>query len=75
MFTRSIVNASADEQDMVAACYSNRAACRMQHHAYKKVISDCTNCLKIQPQNAKALMRRCLAYEALEKYKLALEGS
>mmetsp|Transcript_34644 Transcript_34644/g.87084 ORF Transcript_34644/g.87084 Transcript_34644/m.87084 type:complete len:262 (+) Transcript_34644:112-897(+) len=75
MFTRAIVNAKNDEQELIAACYSNRAACHMQHHGYKKVIADCTECLKIQPENAKALMRRCLAYEALEKYQLALDDA
>jgi len=38
-----------------------------------KVIADCTECLTIQPNNLKALIRRGLAYESLEKYKLALE--
>ena len=33
---------------------------------------DCTRCLNIDPKNAKALIRRGLAYEGLEKYKLAL---
>jgi hypothetical protein len=37
-------------------------------------LKDCTEVLKIQPQNVKALIRRGIAFEALEKYEKGLEG-
>mmetsp|Transcript_21140 Transcript_21140/g.23602 ORF Transcript_21140/g.23602 Transcript_21140/m.23602 type:complete len:256 (-) Transcript_21140:74-841(-) len=53
--------------------WNNRAACNLQIHAHRHVINDTTNVLNIQPENVKALMRRGLAYEYIEKWKKALE--
>lgn len=55
-----------------ATLYSNRAACYSQFQNWHEMERDCTRCLAIDPKNAKALIRRGLAYEGLEKYKLAL---
>jgi len=52
---------------------SNRAACYMQFHSYENVIRDCTEAVQIQPQNTKALIRRALACEGLEKWQKALD--
>jgi len=70
-YTRAL-NLSTDSAEK-ATIYSNRAACYVQLYEPSKVVSDCSECLNIQPNNVKALIRRGLAYESLEKYKLALE--
>jgi len=70
-YTKAI-NLSTDPQEK-ATIYSNRAACYVQLYEPVKVVADCTECLNIQPNNMKALIRRGLAYESLEKYKLGLE--
>ena len=62
-----------NEQELKIACLSNRATCYSQFHNYKKVIEDCTRVLEMDPNHVKALIRRGLAYEATEKYKLGLE--
>lgn len=56
-----------------ASCYCNRAACHQQTHNYPAVIADCTAALEIDPNHAKALIRRAIAFEGNEKWKLALE--
>jgi len=70
-YTRAI-NLSTDPNEK-ATIYSNRAACYVQLYEPQKVVADCTECLNVQPNNLKALIRRGLAYESLEKYKMALE--
>jgi stress-induced-phosphoprotein 1 len=56
----------------MSVLYSNRAACYSQFQNWHAMEADCTRCLEIDPKNAKALIRRGLAYEGMEKYKLAL---
>jgi len=51
-----------------AAVYSTNTA-----QNYDSAIVDCTNALEINPHNLKALLRRALANEAIEKYKSALQ--
>lgn len=55
-----------------ASCFCNRAACHQQTHNFSAVIADCTSALEIDPNHAKALLRRAIAYEGNEKWKLAL---
>lgn len=55
-----------------ANCYANRAACFQQTHMYKEMVSDCEKALEINPNHVKAFMRRAIAYEGMEKWKLAL---
>ncbi|EAN77864.1 stress-inducible protein STI1-like, putative [Trypanosoma equiperdum] len=57
----------------VANYYANRAACNQQTHSYQLVIDDCNAALSIEPAHVKALLRRAIAYEGLEKWKKALE--
>jgi len=52
--------------------YSNRAACHSQHQNWNKMLEDADLALKENPKNVKAMMRRGLAYEGLEKYQLAI---
>jgi len=56
-----------------ATIHSNRAACYYQLRSFEEVVIDSTETLKIDSKHEKSLLRRGLAYEALEKQKLALE--
>lgn len=53
--------------------FANRAACNQQVHAYKQVIADCNEALAIDSNHVKALLRRAIAYEGLEKWQAALD--
>eukprot|EP00616_Rhizochromulina_sp_CCMP1243_P018820 CAMPEP_0118974498 /NCGR_PEP_ID=MMETSP1173-20130426/12108_1 /TAXON_ID=1034831 /ORGANISM="Rhizochromulina marina cf, Strain CCMP1243" /LENGTH=320 /DNA_ID=CAMNT_0006924249 /DNA_START=14 /DNA_END=976 /DNA_ORIENTATION=- len=52
---------------------NNRAACYKQLSNFDATISDCTAVLEAEPENVKALVRRAQAFEAVERYKLALQ--
>lgn len=68
------LDACSDKSSKVAiSCYNNRAACYQQQSNYHNVIEDTSCVLEHEPQNPKALLRRGLAFEGLEKYKLALQ--
>lgn len=56
-----------------AVFYANRAACHQQTHMYSLMIEDCNAALAIDPANVKAYLRRGIAHEGIEKWKLALE--
>ena len=56
-----------------ANCFSNRAACHQQVHNYKAVVDDCNKALELDGDHPKALMRRAIAFEGLEKWQLALD--
>jgi stress-induced-phosphoprotein 1 len=71
-YTRALALSTVDNDDK-ANLYSNRAACRQQIHDYTAVIEDANAALKINAKHVKALLRRAIAYEGLEKWKLALE--
>uniref|UniRef100_K3X3Q4 Hsp70-Hsp90 organising protein n=1 Tax=Globisporangium ultimum (strain ATCC 200006 / CBS 805.95 / DAOM BR144) TaxID=431595 RepID=K3X3Q4_GLOUD len=64
-----------DDQSSTLAlsCYNNRAACNQQLSNFSAVIRDCSHVLEFEPENQKALLRRALAYEGLERYRLALQ--
>lgn len=72
-YTQAIACATPEDgTELLAAVYNNRAACHSQLHHHKKVAEDAGKALELQPNNVKALTRRALALEALEKYKDAL---
>lgn len=56
--------------------YTNRAICHAQQHNFKQTIVDCNDALDCpsceQSGRIKALLRRGLAFEGLEKWKQAL---
>ncbi|CCW59905.1 unnamed protein product [Phytomonas sp. EM1] len=56
-----------------AVCYANRAACYQQTHLYSMMAEDCSAAIAIDSQNVKAYIRRAIAYEGMEKWKLALD--
>jgi len=68
-YTRAI-NLSKDEKER-AIFYSNRAACYQQLQMYSEVVTDCNLCLETHPDNVKALIRRGLAFENRENWKMA----
>jgi stress-induced-phosphoprotein 1 len=74
-YTRAIELSGRSENNKtdLANYYSNRAACHQQVHNYKSVIADCNEALAIDPNHSKALLRRAIAYEGLEKWQLALD--
>lgn len=61
------------EEKEKSTIYSNRAACHYQLRSYDEVVADCNESLTLVSTNVKSLLRRGLAYEALEKSKLALQ--
>jgi len=75
VYTRAIAKAtSKDLPADVAPIYNNRAACYQQLYNFNEVVKDCTESLKLMPDNnPKALVRRGLAYEGLERFQHALD--
>lgn len=59
--------------ELALKCYANRAACYKQLSNFDGTIGDCTAVLEHKPDDVKALIRRAQAYEAIEKYKSALQ--
>lgn len=72
-YTKAIEALPAADHVEGSVFYSNRAACYKNLGDYKSVVADCTSALQINATNWKAQMRRGFAYEALEKYELALD--
>ena len=70
-YSRAISLAN-DNQEKVD-CLNNRAACHYQLRAFKQVIIDSTEVLEIDPNNVKALLKRGLSFESLEKIDQGLE--
>jgi len=73
MYAKALSMAKEDDRDLRAAIYANRALIWHQLYNHNEVVKDCTEALKLQPQNVKALVRRALAYEALERFQHALD--
>jgi len=69
-YTRAL--ALTQDKNERSILFSNRAACHSQHQNWHKMLEDCNSALAENPKNVKAMMRRGLAYEGLEKYQLAI---
>jgi len=52
---------------------SNRSACFKQISNFDGTIEDCSAVLEADPTNVKSLVRRAQAFEAVERYKFALQ--
>jgi stress-induced-phosphoprotein 1 len=63
------------EPDLILAVRNNRAACHHQLSNFHAVIEDSTWVLERDPDNLKALVRRMIALEPLEKYQKALDDA
>lgn len=62
-----------EDTQLKISCHCNRAICFQQQSDFSQVISECNQALELDPDNAKALMRRSSAFEGMEKYRLALQ--
>ncbi|NXH10747.1 TOM34 protein, partial [Bucco capensis] len=51
------------------ATYTNRALCYLTLKQYKEAVQDCTEALRLDPENVKALYRRAQALKELKDYK------
>ncbi|NXY80937.1 TOM34 protein, partial [Alcedo cyanopectus] len=51
------------------ATYTNRALCYLALKQYKEAAQDCTEALRLDPKNVKALYRRAQALKELKDYK------
>uniref|UniRef100_A0A8D2N4M1 Mitochondrial import receptor subunit TOM34 n=1 Tax=Zonotrichia albicollis TaxID=44394 RepID=A0A8D2N4M1_ZONAL len=54
------------------ATYTNRALCYLSLKQYKEAAQDCTEALKLDPKNVKALYRRAQALKELKDYKSSI---
>lgn len=61
--------------ELALAIRNNRAGCYHQLSNFEGVVEDTNFVLEQQPDNLKALMRRMLALEPLEKYEAALRDA
>ncbi|KAM6298539.1 mitochondrial import receptor subunit TOM34 [Aegotheles albertisi] len=54
------------------ATYTNRALCYLALKQYKEAVQDCTEALRLDPKNIKALYRRAQALKELKDYKSSI---
>lgn len=73
LYSQCISQSTNNSSPLVIKALSNRAACYKQLSNFDATISDCTAVLEAEPDNVKALVRRAQAFEAVERYKLALQ--
>lgn len=69
----SLEKQSLQGSELAIKAYSNRAACHKQLSHFDGTIGDCTAVLEVEPENVKALIRRAQAFEAVERYRFALQ--
>ncbi|KAK3551827.1 hypothetical protein QTP70_029006 [Hemibagrus guttatus] len=58
-------------KDDMFVLYCNRAACFLKMGQCFECVSDCYRALHLKPFSVKALLRRAMAFETLEKFRLA----
>ncbi|KFR10067.1 Mitochondrial import receptor subunit TOM34, partial [Opisthocomus hoazin] len=54
------------------ATYTNRALCYLALKQYEDAVQDCTEALRLDPKNVKALYRRAQALKELKDYKSSI---
>jgi len=59
--------------ELAIKCFSNRSACFKQLSNFDGTIEDCSMVLEADPENVKAILRRAQAFEAVERYKFAMQ--
>ncbi|KAH8063522.1 hypothetical protein JL722_2697 [Aureococcus anophagefferens] len=74
LYTKCLDATSDKGSEIAVKAYSNRAACYKQLSNFDGTIEDCTAVLDADPENVKSLVRRAQAFEAVERYKSALQG-
>lgn len=72
LYGQCISQAGGDSELRMKAL-NNRSACYKQLSNFEATIEDTTAVLEIDPENIKAYIRRAQAFEAVERYKLALQ--
>jgi stress-induced-phosphoprotein 1 len=72
VYTKAIAKGQKGSEAIIK-CHANRAACYKQLSNFDGTINDCTEVLEHKPEDVKSLMRRAQAFEACERYKLALK--
>lgn len=74
-YTKGIAGLSAAERGtaLELALYNNRAACYQQISNHQAMVEDASHVLEVDANNQKALLRRALGFEALERYRSALQ--
>jgi len=74
-YSEALGKCEEPEGKMALAIRNNRAACFHQISDFSAVIKDASFVLEREPENLKALTRRMLALEPLEKYEAALSDA
>merc|ERR1712151_180466 len=62
-----------EHSELALKTLSNRASCYKQISNFDGTIEDCSAVLEQEPENVKALIRRAQAFEAVERYRFALQ--
>jgi len=75
LYTKCVekARASGDKGQTYIKALSNRSACYKQLSNFDSTIEDTSEVIDIEPDNIKSLVRRAQAFEAVERYKLALQ--
>lgn len=64
---------TAGNNKLYISCWNNISECRKQLHDHAGTVEAAGYVLEYDPHNIKALLRRGLAFEALEKFQIGLE--
>ncbi|CAM9644204.1 unnamed protein product, partial [Choristocarpus tenellus] len=72
-YTECLDNIPSKTSPLAIKCYSNRSACYKQLSNFDGTVQDTSAVLEAEPNNVKALMRRAQAFEAIERYRFALQ--
>lgn len=73
LYTRCLSQTADKSSELAIKVLSNRAACYKQLSNFDGVVNDTTMVLEARPTDVKNLIRRAQAFEACEKYRLAME--
>lgn len=74
-YTEALEKVEDSHSTLALAIRNNRAACFHQLSDFGSVVKDTSFVIEQDPGNTKALMRRMLALEPLERYEAALEDA
>lgn len=72
-YTKCIDGLSDKSCALAIKALSNRSACYKQLSNFDGTIEDCSMVIEVEPDNVKALIRRAQGFEAVERYKFALQ--
>jgi len=75
VYEMALKNCKDKKGDTAIAIHNNMAGCFQQLSDFHAVVRETNFVLEQQPDNLKALMRRMIALEPLEKYEQALEDA